>query len=71
MPKITLKSLLAPTALATSVVALPASAAIDVSGIVTTITTDGGAAITAIGGAMLGLAAIAIVFKWAKASIFG
>lgn len=38
---------------------------------VTKISTDGGAAITAVGGAMLGLAGIAIVFKWAKASIFG
>lgn len=38
---------------------------------VTKITTDGTAAITAVGSAMLGLAGIAIVFKWAKASIFG
>ncbi|MFA0156110.1 major capsid protein [Vibrio sp. 10N.261.46.A3] len=38
---------------------------------VSTITTDGTAAIIAVGGAMLGLAAIAITFKWAKASIFG
>ncbi|AQS36124.1 hypothetical protein Sps_00935 [Shewanella psychrophila] len=54
-------------------VAMPSTAlaAIDVTDAVTSITTDGGAAIAAIGGAMIGLAAIAIVFKWAKAAIFG
>ncbi len=46
-------------------------AAIDVTAATTAITTDGSAAITAIGGAMLGLAAIAIVFKWSKGAIFG
>lgn len=49
----------------------PAFAAIDVSPATTAISTDGSAAITEIGGAMLGLSAIAIVFKWAKAAIFG
>ena len=49
----------------------PAFAAIDVSAATTSITTDGTAAITAIGGALLGLAGVAVVFKWAKASIFG
>lgn len=52
-------------------VASPAFAAIDVSSATTAITTDGSAAISQIGGAMLGLSAIAIVFKWAKAAIFG
>jgi hypothetical protein len=46
-------------------------AAIDVSTAVTAITTDGTAAITAIGGALIGLAATAVVFKWAKGAIFG
>lgn len=44
---------------------------IDVAAATTAITTDGTTAITAIGTAMLGLAAVAVVFKWAKASIFG
>ncbi len=48
-----------------------ANAAIDVSGAVSVLTGDGALAITAIGGAMLGLAGLAVVFKWAKASIFG
>lgn len=59
-------------AVASSVaLAAPAFAAIDVTAATTAITTDGSAAISAIGGAMLGLAAIAIVFKWAKGAIFG
>lgn len=48
-----------------------AQAAIDVTGATTAITTDGTAAVSSIGTAMLGLAAVAVVFKWAKASIFG
>lgn len=71
MPKFTLKNIVLASTTAVATVALPASAAIDVSGVVTTITTDGGAAVAAIGGAMLALAAIAITFKWAKAAIFG
>lgn len=43
---------------------------VDVSAAVTELTGVGGA-IAAVGGAMLGLAAIAIGFKWAKAAIFG
>ncbi|EGU36429.1 hypothetical protein VIS19158_08228, partial [Vibrio scophthalmi LMG 19158] len=35
------------------------------------ITTDGTAAITEIGGALIGLAGVAVVFKWAKGAIFG
>ena len=34
-------------------------------------TSDGTGAVTAIGGALLGLAGIAVVFKWAKAMFFG
>lgn len=52
-------------------VSSPAMAAIDVTAATTTIGTDGGAAISGIGQAMLGLAAIAVVFKWAKGAIFG
>jgi hypothetical protein len=48
-----------------------AHAAIDVSAATTAITTDGTAAITAIGGALIALAATAVVFKWAKGAIFG
>lgn len=48
-----------------------AQAAIDVSAATTSITTDGIAAITAIGGALIGLAGVAVVFKWAKGAIFG
>lgn len=55
----------------TVAVSTPALAAIDTSAATTAITTDGGAAISEIGQAMLGLAAIAIVFKWAKGAIFG
>lgn len=58
-------------ALGSAVLASASHAAIDVTPAVTQITTDGGGAISAIGAAMIGLAAIAVVFKWAKASIFG
>jgi uncharacterized membrane protein len=57
--------------IATVLVAAPSMAAVDVTAATTAIKTDGGAAITEIGGAMLGLAAIAVVFKWAKGAIFG
>ncbi|MFG0772513.1 major capsid protein [Vibrio plantisponsor] len=56
---------------ATAVLASPAFAAIDVSSATTAITEDGGAAIAAIGGALIGLAGTAVVFKWAKGAIFG
>lgn len=36
-----------------------------------TITTDGTAAITAVGGALIGLAGVAVVYKWIKGAIFG
>jgi len=48
-----------------------AMAAIDVTAATTSITTDGTAAITSIGGALIGLAGVALVFKWAKGAIFG
>ena len=49
----------------------PAFAVIDVSAATTSITTDGTAAITAVGGALIGLAGVAVVFKWVKGAIFG
>lgn len=64
---------LALIAVAAAAVMVPglASAAVDVSAATTSITTDGTAAITAVGGALIGLAGVAVIFKWAKASIFG
>lgn len=56
---------------ATALLAAEAShAAFDVSAAVTTLTTDGTAAITAVGGAMISLAALAAVVRWAKAAFF-
>ncbi|EIN9986996.1 hypothetical protein N5K28_004655 [Vibrio parahaemolyticus] len=52
-------------------VASSSAFAIDVTAATSTITTDGTTAVTAIGGAMLGLCAVAVVIKYAKASIFG
>ena len=46
-------------------------AAVDVTAATTALTTDGTAAITAVGGAIIGLAALAVVFKWVKGAIFG
>ncbi|MBW3031006.1 hypothetical protein JGX51_20030, partial [Acinetobacter baumannii] len=46
-----------------------ANAAVDVAGPVATLTTDGTAAITAVGAALLGLAGVAVVFKWVKADL--
>ena len=51
-------------------VASNANAAVDVSGIVGDLTTDGTAAITAVGTALLALAGIAVIFKWVKAAFF-
>lgn len=53
-----------------ALVASNANAAVDVSGIVADLTTDGTAAITAVGTALLALAGIAVVFKWVKAAFF-
>lgn len=59
----TLLTTLSSSAFALDQVALDATLA--------TLTTDGTAALTSVGGAMIGLAGVAIVFKWAKAAIFG
>jgi len=59
--------------LALFVLAAPmaANAAIDVTAASTAITTDGSAAMTTIGTAMVTISVVALVFKWAKAAIFG
>jgi uncharacterized membrane protein len=46
------------------------NAAVDVAPIVANLTTDGTAAITAVGTALLALAGIAVIFKWVKAAFF-
>lgn len=48
-----------------------AMAKVDVAAPVSTLVTDGSAAITAIGTGLLTLAGIAVVFKWVKAAFFG
>jgi hypothetical protein len=52
-------------------VSVQSNAAIDVSPAVTALVTDGTEAISLIGGGLITLAAVAIVFKWAKAAFFG
>lgn len=47
-----------------------ASAAIDTTPATDLLGVDGTAAITAIGGAIIALAALAVVFKWVKGAIF-
>lgn len=49
----------------------PAFAAIDVSAATTALVTDGTTAISAVGVALLTLAGVAVVYKWAKAAFFG
>lgn len=43
---------------------------IDVTGAVGVVTEQGGAAISSVGQALIGLAATVLVFKWVKASFF-
>jgi len=66
-----LKSIMLAMAFMMAFLSVPAFAAIDVSAATTSITTDGTAAITAVGGALIGLAGVAVVFKWVKGAIFG
>lgn len=54
-----------------SVMSMGAFAEIDISAATTALTTDGTTAITAVGTALVGLAAVAVVFKWVKGAIFG
>uniref|UniRef100_A0AAU8B606 Uncharacterized protein n=1 Tax=Dulem virus 60 TaxID=3145771 RepID=A0AAU8B606_9VIRU len=51
-----------------------ASAAVtkpDVAAVAADVLTDGSAALGSIGGVLIALAGIAVVFKWAKAAFFG
>lgn len=71
MNKTQLKAALISTAVAAITVAEPSSAAIAVTAATDVITTDGETAITAVGTALIGLAGLAVVFRWIKGSIFG
>lgn len=57
-------------AVASAALLTNANAAVDVSAVVGTLTTDGTAAITAVGTGLLALAGVAVVFKWVKAAFF-
>jgi hypothetical protein len=57
--------------LTAAVLSLPASAALDVSAATTYLSGDVSAALTAVGGAIILLAALAMGFKWIKAMFFG
>ncbi len=65
------RALIPASALSAAALALPASAALDVTAATTYLTTDVTAAITAVGGALLVLSALALGFKWIKAMFFG
>jgi len=57
-----------------SIVSFPALAVVaapDTAATVTYLETNGPILIAAIGGVMLTLAGVAVLFKWAKASVFG
>ncbi len=56
---------------AVAVTTSPVFAAVDTTAATDAITTDGTAAIVAVGGALIGLAGTAVVFKWVKGAIFG
>ena len=75
LPKLaSVSSTMKKVALASLGVLLPVAGAfaqVDLSTEAAQITTDGTAAITAIGGALVGLAVVAVVYKWAKGMIFG
>lgn len=67
-----MKKLIASAGLAaTAFAASNAQAVIDVGAAATSITTDGSAAMVTIGTAMVTISVVALVFKWAKAAIFG
>ena len=59
------------SAVSAAALSLPASAAIDVTAATTYLSGDVSTAITAVGGALLVLAALALGFKWIKAMFFG
>ncbi|EOG7701253.1 major capsid protein [Vibrio parahaemolyticus] len=59
------------TVIGASLVSSGAMADVDVTGATGVITTQGSAAIGSVGQALIGLAALAVVYKWAKAAFFG
>lgn len=65
------------TCLALSAAALTVSGSVmaevpaEVTAAVTVLKDDGGAVIAAVGGALITLAGVVIVYKWAKAAFFG
>ena len=63
-----LRSKVAVSGAALGMVSLPSLAAVDAA--VTTAITDAGTDIATIGAAILGIAAIAMTYKWLKASFF-
>lgn len=65
------KKLLRASPLLLALLAGASHAAIDVTAATTAITTDGGGAISEVGQALIGLAALAVVYKWVKGAIFG
>ncbi len=65
------KILIVTTAVAASLVAGPTFALTAFETAAATLQADAGAAVTAIGGAIMGVAVIAASFKWAKAALFG
>lgn len=69
MKKIIFASTLVAVSLASSVAS--AAGSVDASAVISQISGDGTAALTGVGGAIIGLAGIAVVFKWVKGAIFG
>lgn len=65
------KKLLRASPLLLALLAGASQAAVDVSAATTALTTDGSAAISLVGNALITLAGIAVVYKWVKASFFG
>lgn len=59
------------TVIGASLVSSAAMADVDVTAATGVITTQGSAAIGSVGQALIGLAALAVVYKWAKAAFFG
>lgn len=69
-----MKKMLPLLGVALSVIATPALAVVaapDTAATVAYLETNGPTVIAAIGGVMLTLAGVAVLFKWAKASVFG
>jgi hypothetical protein len=58
------------TAITSFALTAPVHAANEADAAATTLGTDGSAAINTVGGTMLTLAGLAVVYKWAKAQFF-